>query len=110
MYINLGIHWASSIPAFLALLCVPFPFLFYKHGESIRLKCKYAAEAARALEQIRGSANADEEERDECDEVGFGGDIRREIEGEIYSEEHDNADMETRSMRSKSEKDIERGL
>lgn len=30
MYANLGIHWASSIPAFLALMCVPFPFLFYK--------------------------------------------------------------------------------
>lgn len=30
MYDALGIHWASSIPAFLALICVPFPFLFYK--------------------------------------------------------------------------------
>lgn len=25
MYENLGIHWASTIPAFLALACVPFP-------------------------------------------------------------------------------------
>jgi len=25
MYTNLGIHWASSIPAFLALACVPMP-------------------------------------------------------------------------------------
>lgn len=25
MYQNLGIHWASSIPAFLALACVPMP-------------------------------------------------------------------------------------
>lgn len=30
MYAGLGIHWASCIPAFLALICVPFPFLFYK--------------------------------------------------------------------------------
>ncbi|KAL1967131.1 hypothetical protein VTN77DRAFT_3422 [Rasamsonia byssochlamydoides] len=30
MYHNLGIHWASTIPAFLALACTPFPFLFYK--------------------------------------------------------------------------------
>lgn len=54
MYDNLGIHWASSIPAFLALACVPFPFLFYKYGESIRLKCKYASEAAAFLERMRG--------------------------------------------------------
>ncbi|KAJ5725342.1 uncharacterized protein N7483_006699 [Penicillium malachiteum] len=38
MYDNLGIHWASSIPAFLALACVPMPFLFYKYGAVIRKK------------------------------------------------------------------------
>jgi hypothetical protein len=54
MYNNLGIHWASSIPGFLALACVPFPFLFYMYGEPIRLQCKYAAQAAAALEKIRG--------------------------------------------------------
>lgn len=46
MYERLGIHWASSIPAFLALLCVPLPFFFYKFGARIRAKCKYAAAAA----------------------------------------------------------------
>ncbi|RDW83403.1 MFS general substrate transporter-56 [Coleophoma crateriformis] len=59
MYDNLGIHWASSIPAFLALLCVPFPFLFYKHGAAIRSKCKYAAEAAAFLEDLRASSEED---------------------------------------------------
>lgn len=53
MYRNLGIHWASSVPAFLALACMPFPFLFYKYGEKIRMKCKYAAEAAKVLEKMR---------------------------------------------------------
>ncbi|KAI0123872.1 major facilitator superfamily transporter [Xylariales sp. AK1849] len=53
MYRNLGIHWASSVPAFLALACLPFPFLFYKYGESIRLRCKFAAEAADALLKMR---------------------------------------------------------
>ncbi|KUJ20949.1 MFS general substrate transporter [Mollisia scopiformis] len=66
MYQNLGIHWASSIPAFLALMCVPFPFLFYKYGKPIRMKCKFAAEAARVLAQIKGgdsdTAGNDEEE------------------------------------------------
>ena len=54
MYQNLGIHWASCVPAFLSLACVPFPFIFYHYGPSIRRKCKYAAEAddfMRALAQ-----------------------------------------------------------
>ncbi|KAG7290602.1 hypothetical protein NEMBOFW57_000605 [Staphylotrichum longicolle] len=33
-------------PAFLALACTPFPLLFYIYGERIRMKCKYASEAA----------------------------------------------------------------
>ncbi|KAL3964475.1 hypothetical protein ACCO45_001479 [Purpureocillium lilacinum] len=53
MYQDLGNHWASSIPAFLALACVPFPFLFYKYGARIRMKCKFAAEAAHVLEMMR---------------------------------------------------------
>jgi hypothetical protein len=53
MYAALGIHWASTIPAFLALACVPFPFLFYKYGAQIRLRCKFAAEAAQFLEKMQ---------------------------------------------------------
>lgn len=58
MYANLGIHWASSIPAFLALACLPFPFLFYKYGATIRKKCKYAAQSEAFMEKIRGMAAA----------------------------------------------------
>ncbi|XMA08791.1 hypothetical protein WAI453_001582 [Rhynchosporium graminicola] len=65
MYQNLGIHWASSIPAFLALACVPFPFLFYKYGKGIRLKCKYAAEAAMFLEKVRGGQASGSQQRQE---------------------------------------------
>ncbi|KAK3203612.1 hypothetical protein GRF29_106g82664 [Pseudopithomyces chartarum] len=53
MYRTLGIHWASSIPAFLALACLPFPFLFYKYGASIRKKCKYASQSEAFMEKIR---------------------------------------------------------
>ena len=53
MYHKLGIHWASTIPAFLALACLPFPFLFYKYGRSIRMKCKYAAIAHEAMKSVR---------------------------------------------------------
>ncbi|KAE9369873.1 MFS general substrate transporter [Stipitochalara longipes BDJ] len=70
MYANLGDQWASSIPAFLVLACVPIPFLFYKYGPKIRSKCKYASEAAKVLEMMRrrhvavigGEPNGPEEE------------------------------------------------
>ncbi|KAI0143424.1 MFS transporter [Xylariaceae sp. FL1272] len=53
IYESLGNQWASSIPAFLVLACVPFPFLFYKYGLKIRSKGKYASEAAKILEVMR---------------------------------------------------------
>jgi MFS family permease len=46
MFEKLGIHWASSIPAFLTVACLPFPFVMYRYGAAIRMKCKYAKEAA----------------------------------------------------------------
>ena len=52
MYNRLGIHWASTIPAFLALMCVPFPFLFYKYGPAIRKRCKFASEAEEAMAEM----------------------------------------------------------
>ncbi|KAL2188677.1 MFS general substrate transporter [Thermothelomyces heterothallicus CBS 203.75] len=52
MYDDLGIHWASTVPAFLALACMPFPFLFYRYGARIRRSCKYASEAAAVLEKM----------------------------------------------------------
>ncbi|KAK7935433.1 hypothetical protein PG985_000928 [Apiospora marii] len=62
MYSNLGIHWASTIPAFLSLACLPFPFLFWKYGAEIRMKCKYAAEAAKVLEEFRAMQQGREEQ------------------------------------------------
>lgn len=60
MYSNLGIHWASSVPGFLALLCLPLPFLFYKYGTAIREKCKYAAEADAFMQRLRAQQGAKE--------------------------------------------------
>ncbi|KAM0553169.1 hypothetical protein ACHAPJ_007456 [Fusarium lateritium] len=48
MYDNLGTQWASSIPAFLSLACLPMPFVFWKFGPAIRQRCKYSAKAAQA--------------------------------------------------------------
>lgn len=53
MYDALGLHWASSIPAFAALACVPFPFIFYKYGARIRARCVYAAQAEAVMAELR---------------------------------------------------------
>ncbi|KAF4981761.1 hypothetical protein FZEAL_2483 [Fusarium zealandicum] len=68
MYKDLGIHWASSVPAFLALACVPFPFLFYKYGAAIREKCKFAAQSAAFMKKLQSDQDADveESEKDEA--------------------------------------------
>ncbi|PGH12054.1 hypothetical protein AJ80_06873 [Polytolypa hystricis UAMH7299] len=53
MYKSLGIHWASSVPAFLTLACMPFPFIMYRYGAPLRMKCKYAFEAAETMRQMQ---------------------------------------------------------
>ncbi|CAI7580151.1 unnamed protein product [Penicillium pancosmium] len=58
MYNNLGIHWASSIPAFLALACMPLPFLFYKYGPAIRERCKFAAQSDAFMRKVREQAKS----------------------------------------------------
>ncbi|PYI02722.1 putative MFS transporter [Aspergillus sclerotiicarbonarius CBS 121057] len=57
MYHNLGIHWASSIPAFLTLACMPFPVVMYRYGGALRMKCKYAFEAAEMIRQMQQPAS-----------------------------------------------------
>ncbi|KAL1634250.1 hypothetical protein SLS58_010755 [Diplodia intermedia] len=42
MYHRLGVDWASSLLAFLAIAMIPIPVLFYKFGHQIRLKSKTA--------------------------------------------------------------------
>lgn len=61
MYDALGIHWGSSIPAFLALLCVPMPFLFYKFGQRVRERGKYAAQSAAFLRKMQNQQQESEE-------------------------------------------------
>ncbi|KAF4769472.1 hypothetical protein HAV15_008625 [Penicillium sp. str.  len=63
MYQNLGIHWASSISAFLAVACLPFPWIFYKYGPAIRRHCQYASESARQLDEMADQMRAQAEQR-----------------------------------------------
>ncbi|KAF2496359.1 putative MFS multidrug transporter [Lophium mytilinum] len=87
MYRNLGIHWASSIPAFLALMCLPFPFLFYKYGGPIRLRCKYAAQADAFMKKMRGQVPASNETSDREDEEDREKDAEKDIEKEEDAEQ-----------------------
>ena len=57
LFANLGVYWGLSIPAFLALLCAPFPFIFCRYGPSIRARCKYAGHAEKSLQQARRPMN-----------------------------------------------------
>ncbi|KAK0934373.1 MFS siderochrome iron transporter 1 [Friedmanniomyces endolithicus] len=67
MYNKLGIHWASTVPAFLALACVPFPFLFYRYGPNIRARCKYASEAEAFLKRMQKDMQGDDEGTSDTD-------------------------------------------
>jgi MFS family permease len=67
MYDGLGIHWASSIPAFLALVCVPFPFLFYKCTYCHPFQCKvYSLTPKQMVDRSARSANTPPKARNSC--------------------------------------------
>ncbi|KAG5914482.1 hypothetical protein E4U42_000453, partial [Claviceps africana] len=42
MYEKLGYEWASSLLAFLTVLMLPFPYIFFRYGKQIRRKSRYA--------------------------------------------------------------------
>ncbi|KAG9950859.1 MFS general substrate transporter, partial [Aureobasidium melanogenum] len=44
MYNNLGYEWASSLLAFLSIIMIPIPWLWFYYGEKLRLKSPFARE------------------------------------------------------------------
>jgi hypothetical protein len=56
MFHNQGIYWASSVPAFLTVACLLFPLVMYKYGAALRMKCKYAQEAAALMGRMQAEA------------------------------------------------------
>ena len=114
MYTNLGIHWASSIPAFLALACVSFPFVFYKYEYRIRLKCKYAAQAAAALEDIRGKAETNHADvaiaPDAIEEKEVGGNVMKDGSGEVSGSESTNTGEEPTEKEEEITEVCEKGV
>jgi hypothetical protein len=91
MYNALGIHWGSSIPAFLSLACVPFPFLFWKYGAAIREKCKYAAQAAEFLRKMQNQTQQSSEPEDESTATTTEDEVDKEKE---HEEEREDAEQE----------------
>jgi hypothetical protein len=89
MYKNLGIHWASSIPAFLALACVPFPFLFYKYGPTIRTRCKFTAQSEAFMRKIQEQVTT---EPREDEEVGYNCTNVPALEDSVSSETENGVD------------------
>lgn len=57
MYEALGIHWASSVPAFLSLACIPIPFLLIRYGPWLRSRCKYMIKAREMEGKLRRQEN-----------------------------------------------------
>ncbi|POR39501.1 MFS transporter [Tolypocladium paradoxum] len=53
MYDALGIHWASSVPAFLSLACIPVPFLLIRYGPWLCSRCKYMVKARELESKLR---------------------------------------------------------
>ena len=49
MYTAIGAQWATTILAFLGLLCVPIPFVLYKYGELIRMRSERCMKSTRNL-------------------------------------------------------------
>ncbi|CAF1642324.1 unnamed protein product [Adineta ricciae] len=59
MFHNLGTHWATMVPAFLATICLRMPYIFWKYGSIIRSWSKYSSEAT-AFVVRKSTAKAEE--------------------------------------------------
>lgn len=62
-----------QVPGFLALACLPFPFLFYKYGAGLRAKCKWTVKADKLLAAMMAGGQAEpkkeaSQERPEAEE------------------------------------------
>jgi len=47
-----GIHVGPAIAGTLALIFLPFPYIFYRKGAEIRKKCRYSAQADKMLQSM----------------------------------------------------------
>ncbi|KAK4233152.1 major facilitator superfamily domain-containing protein [Achaetomium macrosporum] len=59
MFASIGVMWSLAIPAVLSLICLPFPFVFYRFGPAIPARCRYAGEAHMAAQRARQRVDED---------------------------------------------------
>lgn len=45
MFENLGVHWAASVFAFVALALLPIPWFLFKYGPALRSRSKFVPTA-----------------------------------------------------------------
>merc|ERR1712054_676749 len=119
MYANLGIHWASTIPAFLALACVPFPFLFYRYGPKIRVNCKYSQQADAFMRKMQNQfqQNDDDDDDEEDDQKDTADDEKpqqakqdrtaSDSDATVVNEEDDKADRNKERQEEREEEERE---
>lgn len=63
MFRGIGLHWAASVPGFIALACAPLPFVFYRFGPRIRSKSSFASKADADTVALKGvQAEGDKKE------------------------------------------------
>ncbi|KAF1943192.1 MFS general substrate transporter [Clathrospora elynae] len=106
MYDRLGIHWASSIPGFLAIACLPLPFLFYKYGASIREKCKYAAQSEAFMQRIRDNQAGKTQKQTPGTDSDTSRSATLQAEGEVEEEAHvQESAPKFEEMKTEREKD-----
>ncbi|CAD6912039.1 unnamed protein product [Tilletia controversa] len=99
MYDTLGIHGAPALAAGLGALCVPFPFLLYRYGPAIRKRCRYAAEAAKLLDEMLEARKkeASGESAGKQEEEGESARERREV---MRSDDDDSEEAQRREQRT----------
>jgi MFS family permease len=103
MYQNLGIHWASCVPAFLSLACAPFPFIFYYYGPIIRRKCKYAAEADSFMRSLAQKAKLQEMDDEKHDKVNAEPSAAGEVAPQALGSADDATSISSRSTLERTE-------
>ncbi|KAK8864681.1 hypothetical protein IAR55_001933 [Kwoniella newhampshirensis] len=110
LYGTLGLHWAGTLIAFLSLVCVPMPFLFYKYGAFLRRKSRYAPSSPVSLEEREKETPEQivDEQKDELRKVKTRPDEALEPEWAGDAGEHAREGGEV--IRGGNGRDLEKGI
>ncbi|KAF2717703.1 MFS transporter [Polychaeton citri CBS 116435] len=107
MFTSLGVGGGGSLVAGVACLLAPIPFIFYKYGESIRVKSRFAPTApppANAVVEEKGEAQGhDGQSRRESEATTSSNEAEHQFEeqlGDGHKEEHDYDEKEQSSSSS----------